>query len=242
MGILFVLAFWAIAGTIIAFICMLISKCIATFLLRPVNDDAQQSARARIIKNAMILPFAFLIWAGFIFVFQAVINTTYLDRDIGIGDSSYCPLPNGYSILMIDVGDEGTIMRGPDASEASQSGALSGVRELQIEGPNIFGGRDSQSFQHFVKDNPALDSFFALDTRTGRLNDFKTQDALRVFTSQSGATLRLEPISKIYTRYRFTWFDLLVALLLFLPPAIAVALILRSIIRLRQAKDYVRTG
>lgn len=242
MGILFVLAFWAIAGTIIAAIGTLIARGTAIFLLRPVNGDARQSARARILRIATILPFACLIWAGLIFVLQAVINTTYLGRDIGIGDSFYCPLPNGYSLLMVDVGDDGEILRSPDASEASHEGAISGVRELQISGSNIFGGRDSQSFQHFGKDSPSVDRYFVLDTRTGKDTNFENEEALRVSASQLGVTLKLEPIFEVYRRYRFTWFDAMAAALLFLPPAIAAGLILRSIVHLRTNQGRLATN
>jgi hypothetical protein len=42
-------------------------------------------------------------------VFRAVVNATLLYRDLGLGDSSYFPLPNGYSLLMIDVSDQRTV-------------------------------------------------------------------------------------------------------------------------------------
>jgi hypothetical protein len=134
---------------------------------------------------------------------------------------------------MIDVGDDGEILRSPDASEASREGAIEGVRELQISGSNIFGGSDSQSFQHFGQDSISMDRYFAVDTRSGKATNFANEEALRVSASQLGVTLKLEPIFKVYRRYRFTWFDGLATALLFLPPAAAAGFILRSIIRLR---------
>jgi len=42
-----------------------------------------------------------------VFIFQGFINANFFHRDIGLGGSWYCPLPNGYSLLMTDVTDHG---------------------------------------------------------------------------------------------------------------------------------------
>jgi hypothetical protein len=233
MGILFVLAFWGIVGLVLAAFGTLGGRTIVAKLTRGANEDAHKSARDKIIRYATLFPVGCLVWAACVFVFQGFINTTYLHRDIGIGDSSYCPLPNGYSILMIDVGDEGTVCRGTDASESNPDSAISGVRELQVSGAFILGASDSQYAEHFGQDVPTLNRYFLLDTRTGKHSDFATEVALRMAASELGITVKLEPIFNVYRRYRFTWFDAFAAALLFVPPIIGIVLLIRSIVRLR---------
>lgn len=232
MGILFVLAFWGVVSLALAAGWILGTRSLIALLTRGANTEAQKSARDRVTRNATLLPIACIVWGGFVFIAQGFINITYLKRDIGIGDSFYCPLPNGYSILMIDVGDEGTLHRGADASE-SNLGAISGVRELQISGANILGSSDGQYAEHFAQQVSTRNRYFFLNTQTGRHTDFPTEDALRTAASEIGITLKLEPIYDVYRRYRFTWFDALAAVLLFAPPTIGIVLLIRSIVRLR---------
>jgi hypothetical protein len=137
MGILFVLIFWGIAAVIAAVVGTLVIRGLIALVIRPANDDVQKFARDRVVRNATLFPVACLVWAAFIFIFQGFINATYLGRDIGIGDSSYCPLPNGYSLLMIDVGDQGTVYR-TNGSTSDQDGAISGVKEIQVSGAHFF--------------------------------------------------------------------------------------------------------
>jgi hypothetical protein len=139
---------------------------------------------------------------------------------------------------MIDVDDQGIVYdpktQLSDDSVADKEDAVSGVRSLQVAGIYIFGAADSKYSEHFAQNNPALDRYFILDTRTGSRTDFTTENALRDTAAKLGIKLNLEPISKVYSRYRFTWFDIAAALLLILPPAIAMALLARSIFRLRR--------
>jgi hypothetical protein len=177
------------------------------------------------------------VWAGIVFTFQGFINTTFLHRDLGLGDSSYCPLPNGYSLLMIDVSDQGTVYNPrtqfSDDMVSDQSDAISGIRTLQLEGINILGGSDSKYSEHFGQDSPPLDRYFILNTRTGQQTDFKSENDLQVAASKLGIALKLEPIFDIYRRYRFTWFDFAALFLLIVPPVVAFGLLLRSVMRLR---------
>jgi hypothetical protein len=238
MGLLFVLAFWGFVGTVGACITAVFLRGLIAKLTREEHGAPYKVTRDRTLKVAMLLPFACLVWAGAVFVFQAFINATYLHRDIGVGDSSYCPFPNGYAIIMIDVDDQGTVYdpktQLSDDSVADKEDAVSGVRSLQVAGVYIFGAADSKYSEHFAQNNPASDRYFILDTRTGSRTDFTTEAALRDSASKLGISLNLEPIGKVYSRYRFTWFDIAVVLLLVLPPAVALALVARSIFRRRR--------
>lgn len=234
---MFVLVFWGIVGTVAAGISALVLRAITSKLTKGENAGQHKSSRDKALKFAVFLPFACLMWAGLVFVFKGAINAIYLHRDIGVGDSSYCPLPNGYSIIMIDVDDQGTVYNPKtqlsEDSVTDKEDAVSGVRELQVDGVYLFGAADSKYSEHFAQ-APTLDRFFILDTRTGTRKDFTTEVALQEAVANLGIKLRLEPIAKVYGRYRFTWFDIVAALFLGLPPAVAVGFLARSIFRLRR--------
>jgi hypothetical protein len=234
MGILFVLAFWGFVGLVITAVWILVARRVIAQLTRNSNDIAQKSAHDRVVRNATLFPFGCLVWAACIFVSQGFINTTYLQRDIGIGDSYYCPLPNGYSILMIDEGDQGKVYNSKTDGSGQDDDVMSDVRELQVSGRNLLGASDSQWFQHFGQDNPPSNHYFLFDTQTGTRIDFATENELRIAAAKSGITLKLEPISKVYQRYRFTWFDATAAVLLLLPPIVGLGFLIRSIVRLRR--------
>jgi hypothetical protein len=158
MGLLFVLAFWGIVGGVGACVAALALRAVTSILTREERSGPYEVIRARALKMATLLPFACLMWTGAIFMFQAFINATYLHRDVGLGDTSYCPFPNGYSILMIDVDDEGTVYNPKtqlsDDSVADKEDAVSGVRNLQVAGVYILGAADSRHSEHFRTEQP----------------------------------------------------------------------------------------
>jgi hypothetical protein len=139
---------------------------------------------------------------------------------------------------MIDVSDQGVVYnpktQGRDGSVGDQNDAVSGVVKLQIAGTKIFGSRDSRSFEHFA-DQPVVDGYFVLDTLSGTHTNFGDEAALREEALRSGTRLNLEPISNLYNRYRFTWFDGLAGLLLILPILLGIGLLFREAIRLRRS-------
>jgi len=146
MGIGFVLLIWAVAGTILAGIGALLFGGLTSVLTRKVTRG-----RRRVIIAAGLLPFACLIWAGALFVFQALVNEGVLHRDPGLGDTWHCPLPNGYALMMIDVTDQGWVYNPktqPGDGVVEQDDAVAGVRIVQIAGRYIAGGSDTRSFQH----------------------------------------------------------------------------------------------
>lgn len=241
MGILFVLLFWGLLGLLLAIVGALAARKITASLLPPKKNEPEQRSRKRALRYATILPFGCLFWAAAIFMFQGVINTTYFHRDIGLGDSFYTPLPNGYAILMIDVGDRGTIYnpktQARPGTVAEQADTIPGVRRLQIAGPEILGGIDSRYAQNPDEDAPAVDRYFILDTRNGTRTDFPTRSALRKAALDRGIRLKLKPIFSVYRHYRVTWFDILAVCLMALPPILAVVLFLGHLARLRGARD-----
>ncbi len=74
--------------------------------------------------------------------------------------------------------------------------SLSGVRVLQLSGPYIFGGLDSYAYQFASKDDH-IESYFLLDTKTGKHESFLTYEALQGKAQQLGITLNLERIKNL---------------------------------------------
>lgn len=182
-----------------------------------------------------VLPFLCLGWGGAVLAFQWIVNGTVFQRDPGIGDAWECPLPNGYALLMIDVPDQGFVYSPKTQTipggVGEQEDAVSGVRVVQVAGRYIAGGTDSHVLEHFGTNKKEIDSCFLLDTVTGMRTRFSNLDDLRGAMVPLGIQLTLEPISLVYSRYRFTWFDLLVAILFLGPPLLGLVLLGSWILR-----------
>lgn len=178
-----------------------------------------------------------------VFVFQAIINETVLSRDLGLGDTAHCPLPNGYHIMMIDTTDQGWIYN-PKTQRyggvvGSQDDAVDGVRVVQVAGRYILGASDTKLSEHFGQNTKAVDSYFWLDTKTGKKTVFSNYDDLRSAAGQLGVSLKLEPIYNVYRRYRFTWFDVFAGFLLLAPPLVSAYFLFRWIARVRRTRESI---
>lgn len=223
-------------GLIAAAVAALVLLGATAFLTRRVTQG-----RRRGILAAAFFPFACVVWADTVAVFQWVVNESFLHRDPGFGDEWLCPLPNGYALMMIDVTDQGWVFH-PKAQVVDgvteQVNAVDGVRALQVAGRYVLGGSDSQSYQHPEGSN-IMDSYFLLDAQTDTRTNFSNYDALHEQAQQLGIALRLEPISVVYSRYRFTWFDVFAGMLLCVPPLVSAWLLCLWIWRLRRTSDAI---
>jgi hypothetical protein len=231
MGIVLVLSFWLIVGVVLATLGAGVFAAAAAILTRGSPE------RRGMIIAAASFPFMCLAWAGMVFIFQGIVNEAVLHRDAGIGDSWRCPLPNGYELLMIDVMDQGTVYN-PSTQQsggvAEQEDAVSGVRRVQVAGPYILGGADSQWFEHLSEESDQTDSFFLLDTRTGKRASFASVDELQNAALQRQIRMNLKPIAAVYSRYRFSSFDVLAGLVLCVPPLVRGGMLVRRIRKARQ--------
>ena len=235
MGIGFVLLFAAVAGLVLASCGAVVLGLAGAHLTKGVPRG-----RKRLIWTAASFPFLCLGWMGTVFVLQALINQAVFHRDPGLGDEWTCPLPDGYAILMIDTTDQGWVYNPktqPEEAVSEQADSISGVRTMQVAGRYILGGSDGRSFESSEDDSSKrVDTYFVLDTQAGRHTDFASYDALRVAAQKLGIIPHLEDIAAIYNRYRFTWFDVLAALLTFLPPAAGAVLLVLWVLRLRKIR------
>ena len=235
MGLGIVLIFWVVVGTVLACVGAIALAGLTALLTRGVH-----AGRRRAIVITALFPFLCFGWGGCVFVLQAVVNEGLLHRDLGIGDTWHAPLPNGYQIMMIDVTDQGWVYnprtQGSDSAVGEQGDAVSGVRNLQVSGRYIFGDSDSKSFEHAGQETNQVDSYFILDTQTGKRTELKTYDDLRSRARDMNVSLNLEPINTVYARFRSTWFDLCAALLFFVPPLLGFSFLIVWIWRLRRTR------
>jgi hypothetical protein len=231
MGIGFVFALWLVVGSALAFASSRIARKVATRLTGNVADSVPKQ---KLVRMAAWFPFACLAWGITVVIAQGVINETWRARDFGLGDDAHCPVLNGWNL---NVDEEGVLYySGAHSSNDSiypDSDTVWGVSKLQVTGPWILGAADSHSFNHSALTEPPPDQYFLLNTVTRKRLDFKGGDALRSAAAQAGIALNLKSVELVYRRYRFTGFDDLAAILLFLPPIAAAAFLLRLILRLK---------
>lgn len=233
MGLGIVLIFWAVVGALLAGVAAAVLGGTTAWLTK----DVQRWRRPAILAAA-VLPFLCLAWAGTVFIFQAIVNQALFHRDPGLGDTWETPLPNGYTLLMIDVTDYGSVYNPKTqvlSGVAEQEDAPFGVRVLQVRGRYIIGGVDSKVGPSSNNNETRVDSYFLLDTQTNKRTNFPTYDALLQAASQVGIQPHLKPIAEVYSDYRFTWFDTVSDVLFFLPPFTAFLVLTWWILHLRRA-------
>jgi hypothetical protein len=176
------------------------------------------------------------------FVFQAVVNEGLLHRDLGLGDTWHAPLPNGYQIMMIDVTDQGWVYNPktqPGSSVGEREDAVARVRNVQVVGRYILRATDSRAFEHLGNDTNQVDAYFLLDTQLGKRTQFQNYDALRHSALELGIEPNLQPINTVYSRFRFSWFDVLAGLLFCLVPAIGTLRLIGWVVRLRRTRPIL---
>ena len=237
MGVGFVLLLWAVVGIVVAAVGAATLGLATALLTRGVTNG-----RRKVIIAASLFPIVCLGWGGLMFVFQAVVNEGLLHRDLGLGDTWHAPLPNGYQIMMIDVTDQGWVYNPktqPGSGVGEQEDAVAGVRNLQVAGRYILGATDSKAFENLGKDTNQVDAYFLLDTQLGKRKQFQNYDALRLSALETGIEANLQPINTIYSKFRFSWFDVVAGLLFCLPPVIGVLLLIRCIVRLRRTRPLL---
>jgi hypothetical protein len=231
MGIGIVLIIWAVVGFALASLGSVVMMAAAKLLTRRAG-----LSRHTLILAVGIFPFVCLGWAGTVFVFQAVVNEVFLHRDASAGDSWTSPLPNGYAISLIDTMDNAALydpktQKVPDAI-GSQDDTVFGVRLLQISGQYILGAASNS--EGFPSEHSPIDHYFLIDGKARARQDFASMDALKRSAARIGVQVNLEPAGKVYSKYRFTWFDVFAGFLFLAPLAVYGFVLLWWLIRLRR--------
>jgi hypothetical protein len=183
-----VLIAWAVVGTILAGVAAVVLGGATALLTKRVPRW-----RRTAILLAAVLPFFCLAWGGGVFMFQAIVNEILFHRDPGLGDTWETPLPNGYAVLMIDDTDHGWVYNPKTqvpGGVSEQEDAPFGVRVLQVQGPYIIGGLDSKAFGSSCDNETRVDSYFLLDTHSGKRTNFPTLTASGRLASRYSAEAR----------------------------------------------------
>jgi len=84
--------------------------------------------------------------------------------------------------------------------------------------------------------------FFVLDTRAGIQRRLWNLGELAAAVHPLGFRLQLEPIRRVYFRYRYTWFGALAGILFCGPPLLGLVLVGRSILKLRASTEPLAHG
>jgi hypothetical protein len=232
-GILFVLFFYAVVLTTAGVAGAVIMGGAAKRLIPHPGLRRKQAVAA-----AAVFPFACVGYMGVWFVAYAVINDVCFQRDPGLGDSWYTPLPNGYALLMIDTTDQGTVYnpktQPTGGAVISRDGSLSGVRQLQVAGDLILGARDTGYFERLGEESNAVDSYFELNTKTMSHKEYGSLTRLQEQAAAEGVRLHLLPFFQVFSQYRTSWFDYVSGLMLVLLPLLGFCLLGRWIWKIRR--------
>jgi hypothetical protein len=156
VGIGFVLLFWALLLGGAAVVC-----AIALGLWSWWNERST-FGRGGIVRAlaAAALPLLLLVYAGAAFAGYAIWCEAVRDVDPGIGDGWRVPVGNDHYFCMIDIPDDGYLLKGG----CSGAPIVHGITELAAAGDLVFGNSESSG--------P-----FVLDTRTGALQTIASVDA-----------------------------------------------------------------
>jgi len=237
MGIGLDLVSWCVSGTAIATLLAVLAGTLTSLYV-----PRGRPRRTRLILWTCLYPFVCVCWLLAVFVFQAYVNESVLYRDPGFGRTWQTPLPNGYALLLIDEHHDGTVFNpathfsttSNDDIHPNGPDAVSGVRVIQLAGNKILGGIGPIGQYSSPATRNRIDSYFLLDTTAHTRANFPNYDALTQAAQPLGIAPHLDPIYRVYKRYRYTWFDL-AAILLALVPTLGVGfLIARRVSRLRQ--------
>lgn len=199
MGIGFVLLFWGVllgAGAVVGG---------AVLALWSWRNHRRVLGPTRFLKPlaAAALPFLLLGYGGGAFAAYALWCEAIRDVDPGIGDIWRVPIGNEWYFCMIDVPDNGYLLKGG----CTGAPTVYEITELQTAGDLVVG--KSESTRAFV-----------LDTRTGALQTFASMDAA---LDQITPRPILQSANDFYVNRRWGKADVFVAGLIGLP-AVAVAL------------------
>ena len=150
---------------------------------------------------AAAFPFLLLGYAGAAFAGYAIWCETVRDVDPGLGDGWRVPVGNDHYFCMIDVPDDGYLLKGG----CSGAPVVHGITALAAAGDLVFGSSESNG--------P-----FVLDTRTGAVQTFASVDAA---VAQMTTPPILQTAADFYADRRWGRADVIAAVLIGVPVAVA---------------------
>lgn len=238
MGLLFVLMAYAIVCSIAA----TVAACVLGFVAWQLIP-ARAKGRRKAIMASVVFPYGCIVFAGCWFFAYSTINYACFHRDPMLGDDWETPLPNGYSIGMIDTTDEGIVYAtraGMDNVSIQPTAAqIRHVRSLQLAGHHLYGSRQANG-DSFSTTTPLESSieYFDVDTEKLAYTAFHTQAELQYVAQAEGSSLVLRPLETVYSMYRFTWFDYCAGGILILLPTLGAGCLMRLLWKTRNSTDH----
>jgi hypothetical protein len=209
MGIGFVLFMYTVIGLIAATISGAAAGAFCLFLAR---RKGKRGLRAGLI--AFAFPFASLAIFGLAFLGYAEFCGTVRDVDPGIGDWWQVPIGHGYTFVMIDVTEIGSV-QGADGAEVvrfvSQIGVKGDRAAIVQDIPAGMPAHDSMVEEAM---GLKLPSYSILDLRTGKVNSFDDIRSFQVAAGADGITPSdIVSPDAFYMKRRWSFLDLLFPLL-----------------------------
>ncbi len=207
MGIGFVLLIWAV---LLGCAALPVGLGLGVWSWRNQRTAPESRGMLRPIAAAA-LPFVLLVYCGATFIAYAIWCEEVRHVDAGIGDSWAVPVGDDHFFCMIDVPDDGYLLKGG----CSGAPAVSGITELAEIGDRIVGNSRSRG--------P-----FVLDTRSGAVQTFATLEAA---LGQFSPRPSVQTAKSFYLRRRWGWADLAAGVLTGVPAAGIVIVWYRRFIR-----------
>lgn len=220
-----------VAGLVLSCLAAVVLFALGAWLTRGV-----ERGRGGFLVVTVLFPFLCVAWMGAAYVGHGLVNVLILERSVRGGDELDCPLPNGYS-LFLGQGSRGvaTLYR-PAGRPRWRSGMQDGipdVRLLQLAKGYMLGGRGRRLVETPEAGDRIVESYFLLETGSGRKTDFATLPELEQAAGRAGLQPRLQAVGEVYAEYGRTWFDSLLIWLMILPPGFSALGLVRWLGRLR---------
>ena len=113
-----------------------------------------------------------------------------------------CRLSNGFSLMMVDTTGPALVYKSTkDFTKAGidwQKEGVDGVTVLQVADRYVLGGRNSYGWAHSAEKEEEVESYFLLDTKTGKITTVPSIAELEKRASQLGVHLNLEHAYRVY--------------------------------------------
>jgi hypothetical protein len=224
-----------IVGLALACFAAVILFSVGVLLTRGVDRG-----RGGFLAVTVLFPFLCVGWMGAAYVGHGIINVLVLDRSIVGSDELDCPLPNGYALSFAAGSREVAALYRPAGWPRWRNGVKEGildVRLLQMANGYLLGGRGRQLVETPEIGDRTVESYFLLDTGSGRLREFPTLPELEQAAGQLGMRPQLQPAAALYDVYGRTWFDGVLPWLMLVPVAFGCFAMFRWLGRLRARRE-----
>lgn len=121
----------------------------------------------------------------------------FMPTGMFLGNGWVCRLASGDS-SMIDSGDYCAIQNENSTEQTLFEHRIVGVRKLQLERGYVFGAADSRIADWNSRDSDKVDTYFVLESASGTIGKFSSEEILKQEARKKGLELRLGFIYEVY--------------------------------------------